>query len=44
MRILVIDDEKDLVKALKQLLTAEKYMVDTAYDGETGLDMARGSI
>ncbi len=44
MRILVIDDEKDLVKALKQLLTAEKYIVDAAYDGETGLDMARGSI
>lgn len=44
MRILVVDDEKDLVKALKQLLTVEKYTVDTAYDGETGLDMARGSI
>jgi DNA-binding response OmpR family regulator len=44
MRILVVDDEKDLVKALKQLLTVEKYTVDTAYDGESGLDMARGSI
>lgn len=44
MRILVIDDEKNLVKALKQLLTAEKYTVDATYDGESGLDLARGSI
>lgn len=44
MRILLIDDERDLVKALRQLLIAEKYTVDVAYDGETGLEMAHASI
>lgn len=33
-----------MVKALKQLLVSEKYAVDVTYDGETGLDLARGSI
>lgn len=44
MRILVIDDEVGLVTALKQLLTEQHYETDTAYDGVTGLDLARAGI
>ena len=41
MRILVVDDEKLLVKGLKFNLENEGYQVDTAYDGETAVDMAQ---
>lgn len=44
MRILIIDDEVDLVKALRQLLADQNYVTDAAYDGESGLDMARSGI
>ncbi len=37
MRILLVDDEKDFVKALKALLEQERYGVETAYDGEEAL-------
>src|SRR3954453_14919886 len=39
MRILVIEDEKRLVAALKRGLEAEGYSVDVALDGRTGLWM-----
>ena len=39
MRILVVDDEKLLVKGIKFNLENEGYQVDTAYDGLTALDM-----
>lgn len=39
MRILVVDDETALVRQLQTMLTAERYLVDTAPDGEAALDM-----
>ena len=37
--ILIVDDEVDLVEALKFLLTDNGYSVLTAYDGEVGLQI-----
>ncbi len=36
MKILLVDDEKLLVKGLKKSLEQEGYLVDEAYDGEEG--------
>jgi len=41
-RILVIDDEKSIRNTLREILEYEKYAVDDAPDGETGLGMIRG--
>jgi len=41
MRILVVDDEKLLVKGIKFNLENEGYDVDVAYDGEDALRLAR---
>lgn len=38
MKILVVDDEPDLLEQLKETLTNQKYDVDTADDGESALD------
>ncbi|KKW10919.1 MAG: Two component transcriptional regulator, winged helix family [Parcubacteria group bacterium GW2011_GWA2_49_9] len=38
MPILIIEDEKKLVDILKRALKGERYSVDVAYDGETGLE------
>jgi len=38
MRILIVDDEPELVKQIQQALTAQQYTVDTALDGEAALD------
>ena len=40
MPILIVEDEKKLVDILKRALKAERYSVDTAYDGEEGLEKA----
>lgn len=40
MRILVADDEKDLVAALEELLKHERYTVDTVYTGQAAYDFA----
>lgn len=40
MRILVVEDEENIVEYLKASLQAEGFVVDTATDGITGLDMA----
>jgi len=40
MRILIIEDEKKVAKFLQQGLEEERYTVDTAYDGETGTNLA----
>ncbi|MBI5885187.1 MAG: response regulator transcription factor [Deltaproteobacteria bacterium] len=40
MRILVVEDEKDLASIMKQGLEEEGYVVDVAHDGEEGLYMA----
>jgi DNA-binding response OmpR family regulator len=40
MKILVIEDEKKVAHFIKRGLEEEKYEVDTAYDGETGVQKA----
>ncbi|MBQ9058275.1 MAG: response regulator transcription factor [Atopobiaceae bacterium] len=40
MRILVVEDELNIVEYLKMSLEAEGFHVDTATDGNTGLEMA----
>jgi len=40
-RILLVDDEKDLVEMVSFRLTASGYEVTPAYDGEEALDKAR---
>lgn len=40
-RILVVDDETQLVEMLKMRLEASGYQVLSAYDGQEALDMAR---
>jgi len=44
VRVLLVDDEVSLVRALSQLLRQQQYTVDAAHDGEAGLDMARAGI
>jgi len=44
MRLLLVEDEKQLAEALTELLTKNKHTVDTVYDGETGLDYALTGI
>mgnify|MGYP001313227122 CR=1 FL=1 len=36
-KILVVDDEKDIVDIVKEILKHEGYEVETAFDGEEGL-------
>ena len=43
MRILVVDDEKLLVKGMKFNLENEGYEVDACYDGETAIEMAKAN-
>jgi len=40
MRVLLVEDEKDLASIVKMGLEEEGYVVDVAYDGEEGLYMA----
>lgn len=40
MTILVIEDEQKLAEVLRKALTAEKYTVEVAYDGEDGFNKA----
>jgi DNA-binding response OmpR family regulator len=40
VRVLVVDDERGLVRALHRGLSAEGFAVDVAFDGETGLQLA----
>ena len=44
MQILVVEDERHLARALKQILTEQKYMVDVVYDGNDGLDYGLSGI
>lgn len=39
-RVLIVDDEKDMVLLLKKRLEATQYEVLTAWDGEEGLEKA----
>jgi len=40
-RVLIIEDDQAIVKVLERTLRYEGYQVDSAYDGETGLEVAR---
>lgn len=40
MRILVVEDEHKIARAIKKGLEQETYVVDLAFDGEEGYDMA----
>ncbi len=40
-KILIVDDEQDIVETLKFMLEAEGYECFCAYDGETGLSLAK---
>ena len=42
MKILVVDDEKVLVKGIKFNLESEGYQVEVGYDGQQAVDLARG--
>jgi DNA-binding response OmpR family regulator len=44
MRLLLVEDEQRLSDALVVILKDYKYSVDTAYDGESGQDMAETGI
>ena len=44
MQILVVEDEKRLAEALKQILTEQKYMTDVVYDGIDGFDYGASGI
>ncbi|MCR1950373.1 response regulator transcription factor [Clostridium sp. DSM 100503] len=44
MKLLLVEDEKELSEALFQILTNNKYSVDAVYDGEDGLDYALTGI
>ena len=44
MKILLVDDERQLVDALTVILKQNKYSVDFAYNGEDGLDLALSGI
>ena len=43
-KILIVDDEQDIVETLKFMLEAEGYECFCAYDGETGLSLAKEII
>ena len=42
-KVLVVDDEKSIVKGLKFSLEQEDMEVDTAYDGEEAVEKARAN-
>ena len=44
MQALIVEDEKRLAQALKEILTEVKYMVDVVNDGEDGYQYAREGI
>ncbi|MBQ8349230.1 MAG: response regulator transcription factor [Ruminococcus sp.] len=44
MKVLIIEDEKNLSMALKELLVCEGFLVDTSFNGIDGLDNALSGI
>lgn len=44
MKLLLVEDEKQLSEALTQILKKNKYLVDAVFDGEDGLDYALTDI
>lgn len=43
-KVLVVDDEKSIVKGLKFSLMQDSYEVDCAYDGEEALEMIKANV
>ncbi len=43
-KILIVDDEQDIVETLKFMLEAQGYECFCAYDGESGLNLAKEII
>lgn len=41
MRILIVEDEKHLASALKEILESKKYMADVAFNGRDGFALAQ---
>jgi DNA-binding response OmpR family regulator len=41
LRILIVEDEKNLASALVKLLEGQKYAAEAVHDGQSGLDYAR---
>ncbi|HEX3015576.1 MAG TPA: response regulator transcription factor [Desulfobacteria bacterium] len=44
MRLLLVEDEKRLAEALAYILKKHNYAVDTAFDGDEGLELAASGI
>lgn len=44
MQILIVEDEKRLADALKQIMLEQKYMADVVYDGNDGLLYGKSGI
>ena len=44
MKLLLVDDEVRLVEALSHTLKKNGYVVDSAFDGNTGLEMANSGV
>ncbi len=44
MKILLVDDERQLIDALSMILKQHKYSVDACYNGEDGLDLALSGV
>lgn len=44
MKILIVEDEHKIANSIKQGLEQEHYIVDVAYDGTTGFDMATDGV
>ena len=43
MHLLVIEDDPRLVRLLRRLLEEDRHVVETATDGESGLDIAEAT-
>ncbi|MDB5026953.1 MAG: DNA-binding response regulator, partial [Candidatus Eremiobacteraeota bacterium] len=39
MRILVVEDQREIAEAIRAMLERRKYAVDVARDGDSGYDM-----
>ena len=44
MRILIIEDDERLARVMSRVLQQERFDVDVAYDGESGLEMALNGL
>ncbi len=44
MRILIVEDARKLADLLRRVLSEERYTVDVAYEGDTGMEMALSGV